>query len=89
MKSISKGKIDEEKLEDAKKTIISSIKASLDNPIGIISNYYAKELVNSLDTEERIKMVSEVSSEDIIKVSKKISMHTVFVLEATDEKDND
>lgn len=89
MKSISKGKVDEEKLEDAKKTIISSIKASLDNPIGIISNYYAKELVNSLDTEERIKMVSEVSSEDIIKVSKKISMHTVFVLEATDEKDND
>lgn len=88
IKNISKGKIDNDKFEDAKRTIISSIKASLDNPMGIINSYYAKELVNSLDCEERIKMVSQVSSEDIIKVSKKIFMHTVFVLEASDEKDN-
>lgn len=85
LKDISKGQIDEEKLSDAKKTIISSIRASLDSPMGIINNYYAMELVNSKSVEERIEEVGKISSEDIRNVSKKIKLHSVFILEATDE----
>ena len=86
---INKGKFDNSKFESAKETMISAIKASLDNPMGIITNYYAKTLVNSPDPEERIKNISEVTREDIMAVSKKIHMHTLFVLEGQDEKDND
>lgn len=89
LKSISKGDIDLEKLDSAKKTIVSAIRASLDNPIGIINSYYATELVGSPLIEERIKGVCQVTVDDIVRVSKKIAIHTVFVLEATHEEDND
>ena len=86
---IGKGKFANDKFESAKETMISAIKASLDSPMGIITNYYAKRLVNSLDVDERIKEISKVTREDIINVSKKINMHTIFILEGLDEKDND
>lgn len=89
LNNIAKGKFDIDKLESAKKTMVSAIKASLDNPIGIINNYYAKELVNSPDIEERIKNVENVSREDIINVSKKVSIYSVFTLEGSNEEDND
>ncbi len=86
---ISKGKFDNDKFLSAKETMISAIKASLDTPMGIITNYYAKVLVNSPDACERIKNIDKVTREDIITVSKKIHIHTLFILEGQDEKDND
>lgn len=89
LKSISKGNVDKEKFECAKETMKSAIKASLDNPIGIINNYYAMELVNSPEVNERIKEIDNVMVDDIINVSKKITIHTIFVLEASSEENND
>ena len=86
---IGKGKFDNDKFESAKETLISAIKASEDSAMGIITNYYAKALVNSPDTNERIANIKKVTREDIISASKKIHMHTVFILEEQDEKDND
>ena len=88
LSEIGKGKFDNDKFESAKETMVSAIEASLDNPMGIISNYYAKELVGSPDAEERIKNINMVSREDIVNVSKKIKMHTMFILEANDEENN-
>ena len=89
LSGVSKGKFDLEKLESSKKTLISAIESSLDNPVSIINNYYAKVLVNALDVNEKIENIKKVSKEDIISVSKKISIHTQFLLEASDEKNND
>ena len=88
LKNISKGNFDIEKFNSSKETIISSIMASLDNPIGIINNYYARELVNSLDAMERIEKIKKVTKEDIINVSKKVNINRMFILEADNEKDN-
>ena len=87
--SIKKGNFPDDKFESAKETLISAIKASLDNPMGIITNYYAKTLVNSPDVEERIENINKVTKEDIVNVSKKVNVHTMFILEGEDEKDND
>ena len=89
LNSISKGKFDVSKLESSKKTLISAIESSLDNPVSIINNYYAKVLVNALDIDEKIEYIKNVSVEDIITVSKKISVNTIFLLEATNEENND
>ena len=86
---IRKGRFPDDKFNSAKETITSAIRASLDNPMDIITNYYAKELVNSPDVDERIKNVNKVSREDIVNVSKKINVHTMFILEDTNEEDND
>ena len=88
LKEVTKGNFPVDKFESAKETVISSIEASMDNPMGIISNYYAKVLVNSLDAEERIKKIKEVTKDKVINVSKKISIHTVYILEDENEKDN-
>lgn len=89
LQGISKGKFDDEKLENCKKTLVSAIESSLDNPISIINNYYAKVLVNTLDVDEKIEKIKNVSKSDIIAVSKKIYIHTLFLLEASDEENND
>ena len=89
LKDIRHGKFDLNKLENAKKTISSSIMASIDNPVGIINNTYAKVLVNAKDYNERIELISKVSRDDIIRVSKKINIYSKFILEANDEKNND
>ena len=86
---IGKGKFDNDKFESARETLISAIKASEDSAMGIITNYYAKALVNSPNVEERITNIKRVTRDDIINVSKKIHMHTVFILEAQDEENND
>ena len=56
---------------------------------GIINNYFAMTLSNSLDAPEKIEMVKKVSREDIINVSKKIMVHTMYILEGQDEENND
>lgn len=89
LSGISRGKFDEDKLESSKKTLISAIESSLDNPISIINNYYAKVLVGALDVDKKIEKIKSISKEDIINVSKKISVHTLFLLEASDEENND
>ncbi len=88
LKSIGKGNFPLDKFDSAKETLISGIMASLDNPMGIISNYYAKELVGSLDASERIEKIKKVTKEDIVNVSKKIHVNRIFIMEADNEKDN-
>ena len=86
---IKKGNFPDDKFVSAKETLITAIKASLDNPMGIITNYYAKTLVDSPDVDERIANIAKVTKNDIINASKKVNIHTIFILEADDEKDND
>ena len=86
LQNIEKGCFEDKLLESSKETLISSIKASTDTPAGIINTYYAKVLVNSDDFEERIKNISKVSKQDIINISKKISLHTMYLLESKNEE---
>ena len=54
----------------------------MDSPAGIINTYYAKELVGSDVFEERIKNIEKITIKDVVNVSKKIKMHTIFCLES-------
>jgi len=83
--NISKGNFKNDILENSKETIIASIKASTDSPSGIINTYYAKVLVGSEDFEKRIEQIKKVTKEDIIAISKKIHIHTVYLLERTEQ----
>lgn len=88
LKDISSGKVSEDLLTSSKNTIISGIKASSDTPIGIINTALSRVLVSSDDTEERIKNFSKITKEDIIKVSKKVSLHTILTLEKEEKNEN-
>lgn len=88
LNDISKGNFDESTLDNAKETLISSIKASKDSPSGIINTYYAMELVGSDDFDTRIENINKITLSDIAKVAKKIKIHTVFTLESEDTDEN-
>lgn len=89
LKEIRDGKIDTDKLNSARNTIISSIKASMDNPMGIINNHFSRVLVGTPTNEERIKAFNKITKEDIIKVSKKVNLHTIYILEEGDKNGED
>lgn len=88
LQNISKGNFENSLLQNAKETIISSIKSSKDSPAGIINTYYAKELVNSKLFDERIENIKKITKEDIIHFSKKVNMHTVYILEGDKNEEN-
>ena len=90
LQNMCKGKFDKDIFENAKETIIASIKASKDSQTGIINTYYAKVLAGSKDFEERIENIKKVDVNDIINVAKKISIHTVYTLKGdNNEEDKD
>lgn len=86
LKNIREGKIRDEDIESSKNTIISAIKSSSDEPMGIINTYLSKILVGTDDEEERIEKFSKLTKEDIVKVSKKVSIHTILTLEKKEEE---
>ena len=86
LKQISEGKIKTENISAAKNTIISAIKSSDDTPMGIINTYFSKILVKADNNEERIEKFSSITKEDVIKVSKKVSLHTILTLENKEEE---
>ena len=89
LKEVARGKFDLNKLENAKKTMCSAIIASLDSPVGIITGEMAKVLVKAKDSDERIKEFKKITKSDIITVGKKVNIHSKFILEATNGKNND
>ena len=86
--NINKGYFDDGILNDSKETLIASVQASTDSPTGIINTYFAKVLVQSDTFEERIKKIKMVTRDDVINLSKKIALHTVYLLEGTSEGDS-
>lgn len=89
LKNIRDGKISEEDLESSKNTIISAIKSVSDDPMGIINTYLSKVLVGTEDEEVRIEKFAGLTKEDIIKVSKKVSLHTILTLENKEEENGE
>lgn len=88
LNGVTKGDFDINILENAKETLISSVRASLDSPAGIINTYYAKELVGSDDFNDRIINIGKVRKADIIALSKKIKVHTIYTLERIDSDES-
>ena len=89
LKNIKDGKIKEEDIEASRNTIISAIKSSNDEPMGIINNYLSKVLVGTEDNDIRIEKFSKLTKEDIVKVSKKVNIHTILTLEKGEEHGED
>lgn len=81
LQNVGKGNFESKILESAKETLIAAVQASTDSPAGIINTYYAKVLVGSDDFDERINNIRRVSKNDIINISKKIALHTMYLLE--------
>ena len=50
--------------------------------MGIINTHFSSVLVGTPCEDERIENINKITKSDIVKVSKKVSLHTVLTLES-------
>ena len=81
MKEMENGKFSEEDINVACENYISMLSEIEDNPDAIVETYLAKDLLNLGDIEERKEEIRKVTKEDIINISKKVKIDTIFLLE--------
>ena len=85
MKEMSSGEFSDTELNNAIKTVISSLKMGEDTQGGIINNYLFNYLDNLPLYEERVKEFKTVTKEEVINVAKKIKLNTIYLLKGEDK----
>ena len=88
MRDVSNGNFTEEDINIAKENYISVLNEIEDNDNAIIEAYLAKDLLNLGSIEERKQEIKKVTKEDIISISKKVKIDTIFLLEGVLEDAN-
>ena len=75
------GVFSQEDIDNAKKSIISTIKSIDDEQDTGITYFFGQELVNNKITiEEYINKIEEISKEDIVKIANLIKINTIYFL---------
>ena len=81
IEDMKNGDFTEEEVENAKKTIISSIKTIDDEQDTAITYYFGQEMSgNKNSVEKYIERIEKISKEDILKVAGKVEMNTIYFL---------
>lgn len=88
LKNITQGKFDEKEIEAGKITYKNTFKEVEDSAFSILNAYTSCEYLGYDPIEKRIKEIDKVTKEDIIKVSKKIHVDTIFLLEGAQYEEN-
>ncbi len=88
LNNIKKGKVSEADLKTAKEYFATAIDSLLESQTGIMDHYYMMSLLKTDDIETRLKKMNEVTLADIIKVSKKVKIDTVYCLEGINNEEN-
>lgn len=78
---MKKGRFTERDITIAKEFYNTAQEEIEENEYRIINEYLARELLGVDPVEERIEKMNKVTKQEIVKVSKKIGMDTVFLLE--------
>lgn len=86
--SIKKGNISDLDIENAKMMYISSIDELEESQDDIIDSYYMIDLIGVDPIDVRKKKMMEVTKEDIVKVSKKVHLNTIYLLEGEKDEEN-
>ena len=81
LKSMQNGNFSEEEVRDAINNMVISLEMSLDNNIAILNNYVFNIYDKLPSIEERKEYFKKLTKEDIVNVSKKVKLNTIFTLE--------
>lgn len=90
VKKMAAGEFTEDEIVQAKTTYLASLKEIQDSTTGIINIYEAHEYLNYGLLEDRNTEIVKVTKEDILNVSKKIHLDTIYILkgERHEEENN-
>ncbi len=88
LKEMAEGKFTDKDLDNARENFIFSLSLALDSPQGIINNYVFHVLDDLPLISERIKLVKDITKEEIVKVANKIKPNILYVLEGEENGSN-
>ena len=78
---VKKGDISELELNSAKKTVITSLKSSMDRPSGLLDLYFDGSVsATQYDPEVLCEMVEAVALENVVDVASEIELDTIYRL---------
>lgn len=82
------GKFSDEEINNAKENFIFSLNLALDEPAGILNNYVFHVMDNLPLIDERIKMIKNITKEEIMAIANKIKPNLTFILEGESNGNN-
>ena len=83
MDEIRRGNVTEEELESAKGALINAMNGLGDNPAALAEWYLPRVLSGQILTPAEIaREVAEITVEDVVRVSERITLDTVYTLTA-------
>ena len=87
---IKQGKISEKEFNAAKKSIYNVYSALCDSP-NAIERFYLGRIINEIDIDisDFLAILEKLTIEDVINVSEKLSLHTVYFLQGESEEEGD
>ena len=80
LKEMQTGDFLDSDLEDAKKSISLALDLTSDNNSSLLNNYVFHEFDNLPLIEEKKKSLAKLTKEDVVNVSKKLKLNTIYVL---------
>ena len=88
LNDLKKGKFTDKDIEIAKEYYYTSIEELAENEYRIINEFLMEEILHLAPIVERLKKINKVNKREIVKVFKKITMDTVFLLEGVNDEEN-
>ena len=93
MQALCNGEFSDDEVEIAKKSLRHYMRQLEDSPSALESFYYGRTLANNSETVQSLRDALErVTREDVVRVAREFSLHTVYFLEGTlneQEEDDD
>jgi len=91
IKQIERGNITDEELRDAKITLISSLRGLEDSPGSMAGWFLQHILAGRADrTPDSVAaIIDSLTKEDVVRISRKVSFDTLYILEGTAKADED
>lgn len=88
LSDMKKGNFTERDINTAKEYYNTALEELEESEAKIINNYYMMELIGTDTIDVKREKMSKVTKEEIIKVAKKVSIDTIFLLEGVKDEEN-
>jgi len=81
VKDISEGKISDYEYETTIKTLVNSLKSMKDEQVQLLDFNYSQILLgSSMKIDEIIEKIQQVTVEDVVKISERVSLNTIYFM---------